>query len=600
MTITAVVKDGFQNLVANLGTARDKRTGNTYVQPVQDDELLTAMHRSSFVARHIVEMPAEDTMREWREWQAPTQEAGELRAEETRLGVQGKAIFSMKRARLYGGSALFIGTGDSDLTEPLDPSTVKKDGLKYLTPLMRNSLSAGEVDRDPSSEYYGKPSMYSLQSHVGQQDIHPSRLVIDQGGEFLDDNLATASSGWGDSALLACLSAIENYDATMANVASLVFEAKIDVMGIKDLTSNLRSGGEKFEQLMLRMTTLANTAKGINGTLLMDSEDTYSQKSANFANLPNVIDRYMQACGAAAGMPVTRLFGVSPGGLNATGESDTDAYYDRIKVLQTLRVQPRMRILDECLVRSATGTFDESELYKWRPLWQPTAKERAETGKLVSDTFKTVYDMGVLPPEALAKGVVNGMTESGIAPGLEDLVEKYYNPDLFDDPEEKDAPEVTEEPTEVDDAAPRTLYVYRKVLNAAAIINWFKKQGFTDTLAAKDLHVTIAYSRDAVDWMKMGEHWQETIEILPGGARIVEKLGTAQVLLFNSSDLSYRNRQMIRRGASWDYDDYQPHITISYDTNSPDLSEVKPYTGKIVLGHEVFEELNPEWSEASK
>src|SRR5690606_15495051 len=72
------------------------------------------------------------------------------------------------------------------------------------------------------------------------------------------------------------------------------------------------------------------------------------------------------------------------------------------------------------------------------------------------------------------------------------------------------------------DAAPRTLYVRRDVLNVAAIQKWGAGQGFTDIVP--DLHVTVAYSRKPVDWFKVGTSWTEKIEIV-GGPRLMESMG---------------------------------------------------------------------------
>lgn len=102
--------------------------------------------------------------------------------------------------------------------------------------------------------------------------------------------------------------------------------------------------------------------------------------------------------------------------------------------------------------------------------------------------------------------------------------------------------------------------------------------------------------------MKMGESWNNNekgeITIQPGGARLVEALGDkgSVVLLFNSSELSWRHRSMIELGASHDYPDYQPHVTFTYEGGDVDLSKVEPYRGKLVFGPEIFEELNTDWS----
>jgi hypothetical protein len=152
------------------------------------------------------------------------------------------------------------------------------------------------------------------------------------------------------------------------------------------------------------------------------------------------------------------------------------------------------------------------------------------------------------------------------------------------------------------DASPRTLYVSRKLLNGAEFLAWAKGQGFEAPLAAADLHVTVLYSRTPVDWMKMGSSWSDDskgqITVPPGGARIVQALGDkgAVVLLFASSDLQWRHQQMVDAGASHDFDEYQPHVTITYDGADIDLATVEPFQGELRFGPEVFEELDLDWT----
>jgi hypothetical protein len=92
--------------------------------------------------------------------------------------------------------------------------------------------------------------------------------------------------------------------------------------------------------------------------------------------------------------------------------------------------------------------------------------------------------------------------------------------------------------------------------------------------------------------MKIDGDWNSTdrgeVTVAPGGVRIVEPLGgMTAVLLFTSSTLTWRHEQIIRAGATSDYPDYQPHISL---TKSPvDLAGIVPYRGKIVLGPEIFE-----------
>lgn len=418
------IADGLQNLVANLGTARDKASHTTYTPPTMTDVEALNAYRVAWLPRKIIDIPALDAARNWRGWNAKADEVSALEAEEKRLGLQAKLLEVHIKARLLGGAAIYIGTGQPDPASPLDPGSIGKAGLRHLNVLTRRVLRAGEIDRDPESPSYGRPAEYKLSSGTsGEVTIHPSRLVILHGASLPDDDLAATAGGWGDSVLTAVMAAVKNADSTSANIASLVFEAKVDVLKIPGLM-NLLSSAEGEQQVLHRLQ-LAAMAKGINGQYVMDAEEEYEQKSANFASLRDILMAFYQIVSGAADIPVTRLLGQAPGGLNASGESDIRNYYDRIRALQELTLTPAMAVLDECLIRSALGKRPPEVFYNWRSLWQTTDKERADIGKTTADTIKVIDETGLFPDEVMSKVAQNMLTESGVAPGLESAMEDF-------------------------------------------------------------------------------------------------------------------------------------------------------------------------------
>jgi hypothetical protein len=214
-----------------------------------------------------------------------------------------------------------------------------------------------------------------------------------------------------------------------------------------------------------------------------------------------------------------------------------------------------------------------------------------------------------MPLEALSDALVNELVEDGTLAGLEAAMKEYGRlSEQDDDLEDERAAlashnEPTQRVTTTTDAAPRTLYVQRKLTNAEEFIAWAKSQGFGTTTPADDLHVTVAFSRRPVDWMKAGETWSNDrdgkLTVSPGGARIVEPLGDkgAVVLLFNSSELSWRHEAIKREAdATWDFPEYQPHVTITYAGKDVDLTKVEPYRGKLVFGPELFSEVDENWA----
>ena len=145
---------------------------------------------------------------------------------------------------------------------------------------------------------------------------------------------------------------------------------------------------------------------------------------------------------------------------------------------------------------------------------------------------------------------------------------------------------------------PMTLYVRRDVVNADNILKHYRDQGVQNTLNAEDLHVTVIFSRPPVDWMKSGASWESEIVIAAGGPRLHAMFGDsadAFVLQFANWSLKHRNEVATENGASWDWSRYQPHITIAYGDRAIDMETVRPWTGTIKLGPEIFEQVDEDW-----
>jgi len=146
----------------------------------------------------------------------------------------------------------------------------------------------------------------------------------------------------------------------------------------------------------------------------------------------------------------------------------------------------------------------------------------------------------------------------------------------------------------------KTLYVYRPLLNADEIIKWAKGEGFEKTLPPNELHVTIAFSKEKMDWSSFKPENNKLI--VRKGKRSVALLGEkAAVVKFESNILQKRWKQFIDGGASWDWDKYQPHVSITYDGKDIDLSKIKPYNGELIFGPEQeFKEVDLDWDKKVK
>jgi 2'-5' RNA ligase len=141
----------------------------------------------------------------------------------------------------------------------------------------------------------------------------------------------------------------------------------------------------------------------------------------------------------------------------------------------------------------------------------------------------------------------------------------------------------------------KMLYVYRPLLNAEDVVKWAKSVGFKTTIDPSDMHVTIAYSREPVDWDQFGEQ-MKYVSVLYN--YIIKQFdGGATVLSFNSEILHNRWKQFLEGGASWDYPDYNPHVTLTYKAEDLDITSIPPYKGVLMFGQEVFKELDLDYKD---
>jgi len=426
--------DTFTNFLSGLGVqGRDKMTAHRYTKQIWTREQLEASYSSDWITRKAIQIPAHDATREWRAWQAEQNQIELIEETEDRLRVQLKLQEALIKARLYGGSCMLIGV-EGNMASELDPETIKKDGLKFLHVFAPHQLVIQELIKDISSPYYGQPEFYRLHDDkgtVGSIDIHPSRMIRLTG---LDSPDPMANFGWGDPLIQVINDAVAAAGTVQQSIAAMIGEAKFDVVKIPGLTE-IFSTTEGTSRLIKRFSE-ANVAKSVINAVVLDGEEEWQRIGVDFNGMPEVLQMYLQIAAGACDIPVTRFAGMSPAGLNATGDADIRNYYDRVKSDQELRLTPALEKLDIAIQRSALGKFDQNIFYEWNSLWQMTEGEKAVIAKSKAETAALDVNAGLIPFEALVKGRVNQLIEDGTYPGMEAGIEEAIaNQEALDEEE---------------------------------------------------------------------------------------------------------------------------------------------------------------------
>ena len=419
--MTSVVQylyDGLQNFVSGVGTQKDKSSNWTHVYDPLTRDQVDAIYSSDWLARKIVDIVAYDMTREWRTWQSDDAEA--MYAAEKALRVRTVTRKALTYARLYGGSAIMIGDGSRDPAKPLVLDRMGVGAIKYLHVFTRDDLEEvdGSIVEDINSSDLGKTMLYRVRDRRGARSdvvIHRSRLAFFCGPEAPPDQ--PTAHGWGHSVYDSVLKAVVNVNAAAANAAAMTEEAKIDVIRIPDLHKLLAT--QAGTDALLRRWALANTLKSTVNTLLIGNEEEFTRKEMNFGGLPDLIRTHLEIVSGAADVPLTRLLGQSPAGLNATGESDIRNYYDMLRSRQTTELEESLWPLDEALKRHVTGQSSEELVYEWVPLWQLSESERADIAQKKMSALTQLSGMNLFVPEELRPAVFDMLMQDGFLATLD-------------------------------------------------------------------------------------------------------------------------------------------------------------------------------------
>jgi len=149
---------------------------------------------------------------------------------------------------------------------------------------------------------------------------------------------------------------------------------------------------------------ILSSCKAVLNTLLLDATESFEYRYASLSGVAELMDRYPNRLAAVSGIPVTRLYGTSPGGLNATGESDIRGYYDEVAatVIEP-KVIPAWERVVEVMCSASKGPTGGKVPQAWsveaRPLWEPSDQEIADLRKTTAETDAINIDKGVYTPQ---------------------------------------------------------------------------------------------------------------------------------------------------------------------------------------------------------
>lgn len=399
-------RDSFQNWNINLGLGtQNAMSGGTYgFNPISRVRtLIEFMYRGNWLSEVLIDQVAQDMTRGGVDIQSdadPT-DIQKIENKATRLRVWHSLCDVIKWARLYGGCLGYIQIDGADPATPLRMEAIPRDSFKGIMVLDRWMLEPQFTPLIEDGADAGLPQFYRVTSDapgLKGRTVHHSRCVRAVGVDLpywqrMMENM------WGISIFEPLYDRMVAFDSATMGAAQLAYKAHLRWMKIKGYRQILAAGGQLAVGLAKQMEAM-RFGQSIEGMTAIDAEDELGMhQTSAFSGLSDIMLQLGQQISGGAQIPLTKLFGQSPAGLNSTGESDIRNYYDGIKQKQNHTLKEGVHKIYRVISASERIDLGEEFDIEFRPLWQLTDDEMSSIEERGTRSVLAVEEAGLISPK---------------------------------------------------------------------------------------------------------------------------------------------------------------------------------------------------------
>lgn len=417
LRIRNIIKnDGWANFFSGLGTKADKRKSTKVVPDgfISDAEK-EVIYADDGLGARVIDLLPDDMMKQGWHYKFPDEKEGVEKWSDIyahifkEMKVNDKINKALKWARLYGGCVILLGVYDGEaLDKPLNLNKIK--AFENLKIIPRNNVNYGtmEFQMNPELPHYGQVEYYTVNFYTGRiyemVRVHYSRVIELHGIEIPSSEASVIPLEyryWGISVLQRIQDRLKDLAGSFGSLSQLLHEFTIGKYKYKDLAEIMAS--EDGERLIQNRLQAMDMMKSTFHSILMDVDESFERDSLSFSGVSEVLYQFMMMTSASTGYPMTKLFGISPAGLNSTGDADMYQYYDMVRAKQQTELLP---ILERLVHIVSEWQRIPEPTIEFNPLEQMTEKEQAEldekkanTEKKKQETYQGYIDMGIMTPE---------------------------------------------------------------------------------------------------------------------------------------------------------------------------------------------------------
>ena len=440
--IKGKVQDSFQNVMARTGLFMPnllETTDYPLARFTRDWQTINSLYRSHWVVRRIIDIIPEDMVKNGYKIlsQIEPKQIKRVTKADRKTQTSRKILEGCKLGRLYGGAgALIMIEGHEDiLDQPLEYDQIMPGSYKGLLVLDRWSgiTPEEELITDESDAEFGMPKYYTITSDNIERGVrvHYSRILrfIGRDLPYLEK---LAETYWGASEIEHVFDELKKRDNVSWNIAMLTFMANLRVYKMEGMEQVLATGSEKVVQGLYNTIQAMNALMNNNSIQVIGANDGYESHQYTFGGVGEVYDRFMMDLAGAAEIPVTKLFGRSPAGMNATGESDMQNYYDTIEEKQESSLRPVYDKILPIMIISELGAIPDDFDYEFNHVRRPSDDEMADLASKNIDSITKAFQAGIISQKIALKelrqqaeltGMFSNITDEDIEKADDEIIQ---------------------------------------------------------------------------------------------------------------------------------------------------------------------------------
>jgi phage-related protein (TIGR01555 family) len=335
----------------------------------------------------------------------------------------------------YGRAHLFVDTGNnesSELATPLvvDKRKIKKGsivGFRTVEPLW--TYPSAYNTRSPLAPDFYKPTAW----YVMGQNVHRSRLLTFVGREmpdYLKPNYAFAGLSMSQMAK----PYVDNWLRTRQSVSDITHNFSVPVLAT-DMGQILQGGGSES---LANRAEVFNVMRDNQGLMTLNKEtEEFTIASTPLGTLDALQAQAQEQIASVSGIPLVKLLGTTPSGLNASSDGEIRVFYDRVHAYQEHLFDTNLRTVIDIVELHLWGEIDPAITFAYEPLWQLDDTAKAANWKTGVDSDVELINAGVISPEESRTRLVNDESSpyQGLDPNdLPEPPESETDPTLLSDP----------------------------------------------------------------------------------------------------------------------------------------------------------------------